>query len=179
MSQSADQLAHFAQTARRLAIDHLFDQFWVTLYRRDDEEALFSRLLAPDQVPKALCDISWDLHWGNMRPSSVGYGSGPAARTEYERFQDEGIEPIVIVRERGNGPFFVELAEDIRLYLNLYPSENGKLIRHGSSGEPEVVAVMGHAIEHRGGHLGVPKASSETVGRPTAIGLTIATPLAR
>ena len=154
MSLSSDQLAHFAQTARRLAIDHLFEQSWVTLYRSDDEQAWFSGLVAPDQVPKALCDISWDLHWGNMRPSVATYGSGPAARMEYERFQEEGIEPIVIARERGNGPFFLELAEDIRLYLDLYPSENGKLIRHGPSGEPEVVVTVdAHEVRIRKGPL--------------------------
>lgn len=154
MTLSADQLARFAQTARRSAIDLLFEQSWVTLYRRDEEEAWFSGLLAPDQVSEALRDISWDLHWGDMRPSIVVYGSGLDARVEYERFHDEGIEPIVIVRERGKEPFFVELAEDIRLYLNLYPGEDGALIRHGMSGETEVVAMVdAHEVRIRKGPL--------------------------
>lgn len=154
MSLSADQLAYFAQTAHRSAIDLLFEQSWVTLYRCDDDEAWFSGLLAPDQVGKALGDTTWDLHWHNMRPSIVTYGSGPDAHVEYERFQDEGIEPIVIARERGKGPFFVELAEDIRLYLNLYPGEDGALIRYGASGEPEVVArIDAHEVRIRKGPL--------------------------
>lgn len=154
MSLSTDQLAHFAQTTRRSAIDLLFEQPWVRLYRCDGDEAWFSGLLAPDQVGKALGDITWDLHWHNMRPSIVTYGSGLDARVEYERFQDEGIEPIVIVRERGKGPFFAELAEDIRLYLNLYPGEDGALIRHGASSEIEVVAkIDAHEVCIRKGPL--------------------------
>ena len=154
MSTPTDQIAHFAQTARRSAIDLLFEQSWITLFHYDGDEAWFSALLAPDQVPKALREITWDLHWDYMRPSITTYGFGPDARAEYERFQDEGIEPIVIVRERGKGPFFLELAEDIRLYLNLFPGEDGALIRHGSSGESEIVAIVEvHEVRIRKGPL--------------------------
>lgn len=142
MTPTAAQIARFAQIERRAKIDSLFEQPWITLYRCDEDEARFSGLLAPEQVPLALETMTWDLHWNNMRPSIVRYGWGEDAETGYERFPDEGIEPIVIARERGVGPFFVELAEDIRLYLDLYPAENGTLVRHGSAGDAEIVAVI-------------------------------------
>ena len=143
MTEDSDRIARFKQTARRAAIETLFEQPWITLYRCDEHEAWFSGLLAPETVPDALKSMSWDLHWGNMRPSIVTYGLGDDAATGYERFQDEGVEPIVIARERGSGPFFVELAEDIRLYLNLFPGDNGALIQHDSAGHAETIAVVG------------------------------------
>lgn len=142
MTIASDKVAKFAQTARRAAIETLFEQPWITLYRCDEHEAWFSGLLAPEKVPEALKSMSWDLHWGNMRPSVVTYGMGEDAETEYERFCDEGVEPIVIARERGCGPFFIELAEDIRLYLNLFPGENGALVQHDSAGHAETVAIV-------------------------------------
>lgn len=143
MIPSAAQVAKFAQIGRRARIDGLFSEPWITLYRRDDDEAWFSGLLAPEQVPAALETMSWDLDWSNMRPSIVTtYRGEKEVEARYARFRDEGVEPIVIARERGTGPFSVELAEDLRLFLDLYPSENGALVRCGSTGDAEVVAVI-------------------------------------
>lgn len=131
----------FAQTARREAIDRLFEGRWITLYRLVGEEAWYSGLIAADKVPSALADIQWDLHWGNLSgPSVVHYGSGHDARIRYERFPDEGIEPLVITRERGSPGFHVELAEDLRLYLDLFPGADGTLVQANASGDDDVVA---------------------------------------
>ena len=142
MTLTAAQIAQFAQFERRAQIDSLFEQPWITLYRCDGEEAWFSGLLTPEKVPSALETMTWDLHWSNMRPSIVRYGLDQDAKTTYERFSDEGIEPIVIARGHSAGTFFTELAEDIRLYLDLYPAENDTLVRHGSAGDAEIVAVV-------------------------------------
>ncbi len=150
----ADPARHFAQMDRRAAIETLFDTSWITLYRCDGEENWFSSLVAPENLPKTLSDISWDLHWGQMRPCIVTYGLHDDAELGYERFQDEGIEPIVIARERDSGPFFVELAEDIRLFLNLFPGENGNLVRGDENGDEEVVVtVSAQEVQIRKGPL--------------------------
>ena len=132
----------FAQTERRAAIDTLFDSAWITLYRSDGEEHWFSALVAPENLATALKDIQWDVHLGGTRPSIVTYGHGDDAEISYERFPDEGFEPIVIARERGSGPLFVELAEDVRLFLNLFPDESGNQVCADANGDDQVVAMI-------------------------------------
>ena len=132
----------FAQTERRAAIDTLFDGAWITLYRSEGEEHWFSGLVAPEYLAKALNDIQWDVHLGGTLPSIVTYGHGDDAETCYERFPDDGFEPIVIARERGTGPFFVELAEDVRLFLNLFPDGNANQVCADANGDDQIVAVV-------------------------------------
>jgi hypothetical protein len=141
-AERQELITRFAQIERRAAINTLFDGPWITLYRCDGEENWFSGLVAPENLEKALSDMSWDVHWGQMRPCIVTYGLHDDAEVGYERFQDEGFEPIVIARERGSGPFFVELSEDIRLYLNLFPGENGGLVCSDANGDDGIVATI-------------------------------------
>ncbi len=141
-------LRRFAQIERRDAINTLFEKPWITVYRCTGDENWFSALVAPEKLTEALSNQSWDLHWGQMRPCLVTYGLRDDADVKYERFQDEGIEPIVIAREHGSGPFYVELAEDIRLFLNLFPDEEGNLVCNDENGDQEIVARV-HADEVR------------------------------
>ncbi len=153
-SETQTLLDRFAQTQRRAAIETLFDGPWVTLYGGEGEESWFSGLVAFENLAKALRDIQWDVHLGETRPSIVTYGSGDDAEICYARFSDEGFEPIVIARERGSGPLFVELAEDVRLFLNLFPIENGNLVCTDANGDDQVVAlVTQEAVQIRKGPL--------------------------
>lgn len=144
MSEAHSQalLDHFAQTERRAAIDSLFDGPWITLYHCGEKESWFSGLAAPENLAGSLKDIQWDVHLGDTRPSVVTCGFREDAEVGYERFPDEGFEPIVIARERGSGPLYVELAEDIRLYLDLFPGDDGNLVRADSNGDDQVVATV-------------------------------------
>lgn len=135
-------IARLAQTERREAIDNLFAGPWITLYRSDEEEHWFSGLIAPEYLAEALDQIQWDVHLGDTRPSIVTFGYGDEAKTAYQRFPDDGFEPIVIARERGNGPLFVELAEDLRLFLNLFPDESGNQVCADANGDDQVVAMV-------------------------------------
>lgn len=131
---------HFAQIERRQAIDNLFSGSWITLFRLADGESWFSGLIAPRKLDDALKDFSWDLHWGDMRPSVVHYGLDDDAETGYEKFGEEGGEPLVIARERGSKGLYLELAEDLRLFLDLFPSEAGAFVRLNAGGDEDVVA---------------------------------------
>lgn len=131
-----------SQMDRRAAIETLFDGPWITLYRREGEESWFSGLVSPDCVVKSLNGMQWDVHLGDTRPSIVTYGHGDDAEICYERFPDEGFEPIVIARERGSGPLFVELAEDVRLFLNLFPDKKGNQVCADANGDDEIVAIV-------------------------------------
>lgn len=149
-------ILRFAQHARREEIDTLFDGPWITLYRIDknNEEAWFSALIASNSVAKALRDTSWDLDWGRMGPAIVKVHRGDTSTIHYERYQEEGIEPIVLARERGSGPFHVELAEDIRLFLNLFPGDTGTLVKANDSGALDTVAeVSPYQVRIRKGPL--------------------------
>jgi hypothetical protein len=136
-----EHVAHFSQIARREAVDTLFEGGWITLYRCKGEEAYFSALIAPERVSRTLESMDWDLHWDNMRPHLVRYGQGEGAKICYERFEEDGVEPVVIVRE-GNGGSFVELAEDLRLFLDLYPHDDGALVQVSDSGTIDIVAMV-------------------------------------
>lgn len=150
----SDFLRQFSQTERRDAINTLFEKPWITLYRCDGDENWFSALVAQERLAEALSDQSWDLHWGQMRPCLVTYGLGDDAEAKYERIQEDGIEPIVIARERDSGPFYVELAEDIRLFLNLFPNDEGNLVCAEGNGDEEVIArVNAEEVRIRKGPL--------------------------
>ena len=141
-SEAQGLIDRISQLDRRAAIDTLFDGPWITLYRHAGEESWFSGLVAPDYLAKSLRDIQWDVHLGDTRPSIVTYGYGDDAEICYERFPDEGFEPIVIARERGSGPLFVELAEDVRLFLNLFPDEKGNQVCADANGDDGIVATV-------------------------------------
>lgn len=141
-AQAEKQKVYFAQLAGRAAIDSMFDGGWITLYSHKGDESWFSALIAPERVGDALRGMNWDLHWGRMQPGIVTCYQGDEAEVRYQRFEKEGVEPLVIARERGSGPFFVELTEELRLFLNLFPGDDGCLVGIDDSGNSETVAKV-------------------------------------
>ena len=125
---------------RRAAIDRLFEEPWILLYCFRDEEAWFSALLDDKAAPRALEKLGWDLHLEDIGPSIVTRGAGQAPR--YERFARSGVEPLVLVRYPNSGPPLIEMAEDFRLFLNLFPDIDGNLYRTTTSGDRETVVKI-------------------------------------
>src|SRR4051794_23475736 len=136
---SPEDIATLRQDGYRAQIDDLFSGPWITLYRHRKPEAWYSALLAPHRVAQALSTSSWDIDWTNWRPGIVVYGSGENAEATYERFPKEGIEALVYARDRDGAPPLVEVAEELRLFLDLFPGPQGSLVGVGSSGEEDVV----------------------------------------
>lgn len=129
---------------RKAEIDHLFDGPWITLYqseRRDKASfAIFSALVKKAVVRKVLEQRDWGIF--------IGYGSPGYAvengKVRYERFSEEGIEPLVLVRDfLGLKPRVIEIVEEFRLFHSLYLDQpSGRLVRIDDTGEDEIVAEI-------------------------------------
>jgi hypothetical protein len=142
-SMTPDSIAALRQDAHRAGIDTLFDRPWILLYRFRPPEAWYSALVAADEVDRALSHLSWDIDWDSWRPGIVVCGSGEDAKALYQRFPRDGIEPLVHVRHRDEAPAVVEIAEELRLYLNLFSGEGGNLYAIGPSGDEDMVVRIG------------------------------------
>jgi hypothetical protein len=136
----APDLALVRQDQRRAAIDRLFEEPWTLLYRFRGEEAWFSAMLDSKAAPRALKKLGWDLHFEDIGPSMVTQGSGQMPL--YQRFARAGVEPLVLVRHPNGGPPLIEMAEDFRLFLNLFPDGDGNLYRTTPGGDRETVVKI-------------------------------------
>lgn len=106
---------------------------WFPAYKRikaDDQlTTWFSALVPVDLIPSLIENDSWDLPLGGGHPSVwTHYESGNVEKHTYHSFGNkDGIEPLVIYREfHGMREDFVEVAQEFRLYHNLYPDQPQK-----------------------------------------------------
>jgi hypothetical protein len=135
-----DQLAAVRQLVRLEAIETIFEAPWILLYRFRDEEAWYSGLLGAEEVPNALSDISWEIGVDDYRPCIVR--NGTTGDLTYKRFPRNGTEPLVLVRHKGNAFPLIELSEELRLFLNLFPHSDGNLYRSTEGGDLEIVVKV-------------------------------------
>lgn len=101
-------------------------QDWVLAFHDERGDAgddlRIACFLHPDAVENALANESFDLGPGEGRPGFVGYGDGQGnLATRYVLVGEEDVVPLVFDRYF-SGPFpnVVELAEDFRLFWDLY-----------------------------------------------------------
>ena len=129
---------------RKAEIDRFFNGPWVTLYQSERSEThsvgRFSALIAKKAVPRVLQAHGWDLRIGEGLPGYVIKNG----KVGYERFSDDGIEPIVILRSFcGMKPETIEIIEEFRHFHNLYwDSRAGRLVRIDETGDDETVAEI-------------------------------------
>jgi hypothetical protein len=145
--EKSGDLDRLLQRDRRRRIEvELGTEAWVDLYRQDssDSESVgwYSALIPSDRKDAALRDPSWDFSIGDGRPGFVEYFREGERIVEYlPRGSDDNVEPLVIYRNFfGIKPSLLEIAEEFRLYLNLYfsPATNDYLIID-EDGESEAV----------------------------------------
>lgn len=143
-----------------LTFSHFLAQFdqlgkgeWITVYAsRGDalEEPLFySALIREDMVAGSLAEPSWDLHIGDGRPGfCLHYVEGKQIASYY-RYSDDGVEPLVLSRTFGGvRGGYLEVAEEFRLYFNLYEDrQNNRLILIDDDGDEEVVLLFDTEIK--------------------------------
>jgi hypothetical protein len=132
---------------------HFFDQpikaGWITVYESwrndDDSGAMFSALVPNGSVAGSLNDPSWDLSIGDGKPGCVvRHGSDGKETVEYFRLSDDGIEPLVLIRDlHGVRPGYIEILEEFRLFHNLFADQRGsRLLKFDDAGqETEVVRL--------------------------------------
>jgi hypothetical protein len=100
---------------------------WIKIFSLDDSEGsnehitYFCALISNDKVPEVLQNYRWDLRLDGGRPGFVTYYIQGEPITKYQRYPDEGIEPLVYWRTfSGRKDSFVEISEEFRLYFNLF-----------------------------------------------------------
>lgn len=137
------EISRLTQDVHRVEIETLFDGPWILLYRCPGEQAWYSALLAPENITKALDRFDWDVNWrGGSRPSYTVSHRGSDTLVKYRRFQEEGVEPLVIIRDIDNQPPLVELFEELRLFLDLFTDGKGNLFRINQNGRHEIVVTI-------------------------------------
>ena len=112
-------------------------------YRRG---GIYCALIPCAQIDQVLSESSWDLFYGRGVPSAVVHYRGGEEKPEYLRFgNDNGIEPLVIVREfHGMRDNYTEISEEFRLFHNLYHDiKTDEYIKVDDVGNEETVVVVG------------------------------------
>jgi hypothetical protein len=131
---------------------------WFSAYRytKSAEQRLtwFSALVPQTLVPKLVKKSSgWDIRIGEGGPAIWTGWSGAVEHHAYTPFgNDEGIEPLVIHRGfHGMREEFMELAQEFRLYHNLYPEPSKKrfLLIDDNGDESEAVRYGEDFLEIR------------------------------
>ena len=106
---------------------------WFPAYKKiktaDQRTTWFTALVPGPLIPSLIESDSWDLPLGGGHPSVwTHYESGNVSKHTYCPFGNkEGIEPLVLYREfHGMREDFFEVAQEFRLYHNLYPDQPKK-----------------------------------------------------
>lgn len=124
-------------------LDQLGKGEWIAAYAaREDIAAgpvFYSALIREDRVAKSLEDSSWDLRIGSGGPGFWFHYENGEQVASYHRYSEEGVEPLVLMRSFHNiKPGYPEIAEEFRLYFNLYDDRrNNKLVLINEDGDEE------------------------------------------
>lgn len=91
--------------------------------KEDHEIRWFAALVSPDSIPKLIKRDGWDIGPEDGGPAIWTHYRDDEKTHRYCPFGNEdGVEPIVIWRSfHGICQDFLELAQEFRLYYNLYP----------------------------------------------------------
>ena len=110
-------------------LDSLGKTEWVSVFylsasSHDNQVTYFSALIANNKVTEVLKNYQWDLSLDGGRPGFVTHCTKGESTTEYYRFSDKEIEPLVYWRTfSGKKDSYYEISEEFRLYFNLFEKE--------------------------------------------------------
>jgi len=111
-----------------------------------DRGAYYSAIISNDKVQDALKRHDWDLRIDGGRPGFITHYEGDKEITEYYRFSDNGIEPLVYWRSfTGKNKTYLEISEEFRLYFNLFEfldGEQKKYIFTNEDGDDDDVVII-------------------------------------
>lgn len=124
---------------------------WFPAYRytrsADQKFTWFSALVPPALVPKFVKNSGgWDIRIGDGGPSVWTSWPGGVEKHAYITFgNDSGIEPLVLHRGfHGMRENFIELAQEFRLYYNLFPEPSKRrLLLIDANGDESEAARYG------------------------------------
>lgn len=138
----------------RIFTDDIGSTPWVTVYesikRESESGAIFSAIVPNSESRKVLKSPSWDIHIGDGLPGCSVRTIGKREAVHYHRYGGlSGIEPLVFVRNFHDvKPSYIEIAEEFRLFHNLYYDAQSKVfVRISDSGiEEDVIRVFEKSV---------------------------------
>ncbi|MFZ5592845.1 MAG: hypothetical protein ACOY4D_01000 [Pseudomonadota bacterium] len=100
--------------------------------KEDHEIRWFAALVPPNSIPRLAKQDGWDIGPADGGPTIWTHYRGKEKTHRYCPFGNEdGVEPLVIWRSfHSIRPDFIELAQEFRLYYNLYPEPARKRFIH-------------------------------------------------
>ena len=120
---------------------------WITVYSSGDSVdgiAIYSALIKNTLVKRALKHPSWDIRVGDGGPGLESSFREGKEKTRYVRSSDRGVEPLVLNRHFHDiRSGYWEIAEDFRLYFNLYDDKSGRrLLRIDDNGDEHEAVLL-------------------------------------
>jgi hypothetical protein len=120
---------------------------WVDVYHRVRDESdnlvVIGVLVPESAVEDVLGTDSWSVQPAHLVPGCTGYSDG---RVEYHvHGNEEGYQPLVVERSfHGIKPAYQEIAEEFRLFHNLYfDAKNSKYVKIRDDGsEHDVIRIQ-------------------------------------
>ena len=152
------EIERLLQVRRIQVIEKQTDQAFVCVYSSEslrDGFHCFSYLLPLDQKDHFLSDVGWNLRNDNFRPSvqcEESYAGGTPQRRVFYMSCGNELGAQAIVRQRyywKNYPSEIEIAEEFRLFWNLYHDEARQIFLHSDATGTEhtVVRLTGSRAE--------------------------------
>ena len=126
---------------------------WTTVYSSKDGlegVAIYSALIKNAIAKRSLKNASWDIRIGDSNPGLCSSFSRGKEVTRYVRYQDGDVEPLVVMRSFYDiRPSYWEVAEDFRLYFNLYDDRLSRRLLHvdDNGDEHDAVVFVDHEIK--------------------------------
>lgn len=148
-------LTNFSKNVR----ENLGKTEWITVFEFFDKNgevdrgAYFCALISNDKLKEVLGKYEWDLYIGNGKPGFSTTYVGGKEKTEYHRFSEEGVEPLVYWRSfSGKDQTYLEISEEFKLYFDLfeeYKAYDNKLLTHTNDegDDDEVVRITKNKVQ--------------------------------
>lgn len=149
-SVKKQETARLLQVRRIEAIEHPTNQAFVCVYSSDgvrDGFHCFSYLLPLDQKDQFLRDVGWDLRNDDFRPAvqcEERHVEGERQRRVFYMQSGNECGAEAIVRQRyywKNYPSEIEVAEEFRLFWNLFHDKTRHVLLHSDSTGTEHIVV--------------------------------------
>ena len=124
---------------------------WIPVFEEQErpgtEMFRLACLLTEERTAQALLDTNWELRTNGGAPGFLVHYANGEKEAEYQAVGAEGVIPVVFHRTFAGGrPDVVELAEDFRLFWDLYHErrdEGDRWLATDEAGDPVVVAERG------------------------------------
>ena len=126
---------------------------WITVFSESsahhdiDQGGFYSAFISNEKIEQVLKNYQGDLMIDGGLPGFCSYFKNGKEITEYHRFSEAGIEPLVYWRSfYGVKDDYYEISEEFRLYFNLFEDrkslKESKFIHIDDNGDDDEVVLV-------------------------------------